>query len=141
MQFLSKTFRSEMLSRIYCKKNTRKTLFPLFSLILVIALLISCSGDSLEVSLTFLEKNHDTEWILSGPDLSVYIKINNDTDHLIEQWSYDKESDCYHYNSNIFNPGDYQILENTENYLVISCDAIFGDCEKMMFPNPNLKKF
>ncbi|WKK66485.1 hypothetical protein [Lutimonas zeaxanthinifaciens] len=133
MQITKRTFPSEIVTRIFRTKNRNKFASRLFSTFLLFCLLISCSDDIDEVSLTFLEKNHNTQWVLSHPELSVYIRINNEQDHLIEQWRYDSELECYEYNSNIFNPGDYQIMENTEDQLVVSCDAILGNCNKLTF--------
>ena len=133
MQFINRTFPSKIVSRIFKTKNINKLVSHLISTLLLFSLLTSCSDDTDEISLTFLEKNHNTQWVLSHPELSVYIRINNEQDHLIEQWRYDDELKCYEYNSNIFIPGDYQIIENTEDQLVVSCDAILGNCNKLTF--------
>lgn len=82
---------------------------------------------------TFLEKHDGTEWLLSNDDIMVYIRINNDMEQLIEQWRFDYELNCFIYNSNILNPGNYQIRENSRDTLVIDCDIILGDCECMTF--------
>lgn len=103
---------------------------------LLFSLQLSCTDDSedtVEVFETFLEKNHQTEWILSDPELIVYIRINDDETHLIEQWSYVTDKGCYEYNANIFLHGDYRILENSENLLIVGCDPVLGDCDKLAF--------
>ena len=105
----------------------------LLFLFFIFNLFFSCSDDAEEVYSTFLEKNNHTEWVLSNPDLIVYIRLNIEKDHLIEQWRYLKTVDCYEYNSNIFIPGDYQILENSEDQLVVSCDPFLGDCLRLTF--------
>lgn len=82
---------------------------------------------------TFLEKHDGTEWLLSNDDITVYIRINNDMEKLIEQWRFDHELNCFIYNSNIMNPGNYQIKENSRDTLIIDCDIILGDCDCMTF--------
>ena len=98
---------------------------------------ITCSEDTIDEVIaepqTFLEKNDGTQWLLSNKDITVYIRINNDNVHLIEQWRMSGELDCYNYNANIFNPGYYTIKENSANKLVIDCDPVLGDCECMTF--------
>lgn len=98
---------------------------------------ISCSDDTIdETSVdfkTFLEDNDGTAWLLSKDDTTLYIRINNDTILLIEQWIFNNELNCYTYNANIFNPGYYTIKENSINKLVIDCDPILGDCDCMTF--------
>jgi hypothetical protein len=103
------------------------------ALLLILSMLPSCADDPEEVFQTFLQKNDNTQWALSDGDLIVYIRINDDDMHLIEQWRYIREMECYEYNSNIFIPGNYAILENSENQLVVSCDPFLGDCEQLTF--------
>lgn len=93
---------------------------------------ISCSeeGDDFQ---SFLEKNDGTEWILFNDDITVYIRLNNNKTNLIEQWSYNKESDCYDYNPNIFIPGDFNIKENSIDILIIRGDIILSDYDYMTF--------
>mgnify|MGYP001828522091 CR=1 FL=1 len=104
-------------------------------LLLSLSIINSCSDDSEEdliiVSQNFLEKNDKTEWLLSKENMSVYIRLNKDINPLIEQWSYQSDLDCYVYNANIFQPGNFTIKENSAEKLVIDCDAIFGDCDCM----------
>lgn len=104
-----------------------------FLLILMVSsVLFSCSdqGDDFQ---SYLEKNDGTEWLLSNEDLIVYIRFNNNETHLIEQWSYNKEIDCYEYNANIFSPGDFKIEENSIDKLIIQGDIILSDFENMTF--------
>ena len=133
MEIINRTSPSAKKSRKPKINSISNIVFQLFLSFLLFALIGSCSDDIDEVSLTFLEQNNNTQWVLSNPELSVYIRINDDQDRLIEQWRYVSETDCYEYNSNIFIPGDYQIMENTEDQLVVSCDAILGDCNKLTF--------
>ena len=93
---------------------------------------LSCSdeGDDFQ---SFLEKNDGTEWLLLNDDITVYIRFNNNDINLIEQWSYNKEADCYEYDPNIFIPGDFEIKENSIDKLIIEGDFILSDYEYMTF--------
>lgn len=101
------------------------------------AIYLACSDDTEDEfnneSQTFLEKHNGTEWLLSNDEITVFIRINNDMQKLIEQWRFDQEMNCFIYNSNILNPGNYQIKENTRDTLIIDCDMILGDCDFMTF--------
>lgn len=115
------------------KIHLTETIALLFTSILIaFSFMFSCSdeGDDFQ---TFLEKNDGTEWILLNDDLTVYIRLNKNKLHLIEQWSYNKESECYEYNPNIFSPGDFEIKENSIDKLVIQGDVILSDYEFMTF--------
>lgn len=133
MKNINRTFVSDLAKWIPGLNSVKNKLIFFFSTLLICTTLLCCTDDQDQVFRTFLEQNNNTEWVLSNPELSVYIRINNDQAHLIEQWRYDIEKDCYEYNPNIFNPGDYQIMENTEDQLIVSCDAILGDCDKLTF--------
>lgn len=132
MKIIQRIFSAKILALSSCRKSIKKLPY-LISLFLLFSMQLSCTDDTNEVFVTFLEKNHKTEWILADPDLIVYIRINDDETHLIEQWSYNDRMDCYEYNANIFLLGDYQILENSENLLVVGCDPVLGDCDKLSF--------
>ena len=131
------TFPSEIwswISSLLAKMNLSKiNVLRLTLLFLISQLFFSCSDDPEEVYSTFLQKNNHTEWVLADPDLTVYIRMNIEKEHLIEQWRYLNDKDCFEYNSNIFIPGDYQILENSEDQLVVSCDPFLGDCLSLTF--------
>ena len=45
---------------------------------------------------------------------------------------FNDELNYYSYNSNIFNPGNFTIKENSIDILVIDCDPIVGDCDYMV---------
>ena len=115
----------------------KKIAFYVTLLITVFSISIYCSDDTADEPFedfqTFLEKYDGTEWVLSNEDIKLYIRLNTDTLQLIEQWSFHDELNCYIYNPNILNPGNYKILENSANTLVIDCDAILGDCDYMTF--------
>lgn len=111
-----------------------KKIISLFYCLILIVLTFatSCSdeGDNFQ---SFLEKNDGTEWLLLNEDLIVYIRLNRNKSNLLEQWSYNKELDCYDYNSNIFSPGDFEIKENSIDKLIIQGDMILSDFELMTF--------
>ena len=114
-----------------------KTAIFITLILTLFCLSFSCSDDTIdEINVdfkTFLEENDGTEWLLSKDDIKVYIRLNNDSIQLIEQWRFNSELNCYAYNSNIFSPGSYTIKENSKNKLVIDCDPILGDCDCMTF--------
>ena len=129
-RFLTSMSMSSFLKMYLVKKS------PLYiTLILaVFTFFLSCSdrGDDFQ---TFLEKYDGTEWLLSknNMDITVYIRLNNYSNKLIEQWSYNGEFDCYTYNPNIFIPGNFEIKENSMNKLVVQCDEVLGPFESMAF--------
>ena len=100
----------------------------LFLFLMPFLFLISCAEEDDDLR-TFLEKNDGTEWVLQNDSLKVFIRLNNDKEHLIEQWSFDKNSECYVYNPNIFSPGDFEIRENSIDQLVVLGDVILSDFE------------
>lgn len=106
---------------------------PLVCLVLIaLTNSLSCADEGADLQ-SFLEKNDGTEWLLLNDDLTVYIRFNNNEINLIEQWSYDKEFDCYEYDPNIFTPGDSEIKENSIDKLMIEGDVILSDYETMSF--------
>lgn len=118
---------------LFSKIHFFRIIILFFSLIVMVSsALFSCSdqGDDFQ---SYLEKNDGTEWLLSNEDLIVYIRFNNNDTHLIEQWSYNKEINCYEYNANIFSPGDFKVTENSINKLIIQGDIILSDFENMTF--------
>lgn len=111
--------------RIHLFKNA---VWQIIFIILSFSSLFSCADDDNDFQ-TFLEKNDGTEWVLQNENLKVYIRLNNNKDHLIEQWSYNEKIDCYDYNPNIFSPGDFEIKENSSDQLIILGDVILSDFE------------
>jgi len=111
-----------------------KKIIPLsyYLILIVLTVVISCSDEGEDFQ-SFLEKNDGTEWLLKNENLIVYIRLNINESILLEQWSYNKESDCYDYNSNIFSPGDFEIKENSIDKLSIQGDMILSDFELMTF--------
>lgn len=94
--------------------------------------MFSCADDTDEFY-TFLEKNDGTEWLLNNDSLQVYIRINNNSENLIEQWYYISEMNCFDYNSNIFSAGECVIKENSTDRCVIAGDMVLSDYEYMTF--------
>jgi hypothetical protein len=120
-------FSKEKISFVYgvfCK--------AMFLLLVILSYTCSGSGDDFQ---TFLEKNDGSEWQLKNDSLMVFIRINNNSENLIEQWYYQEEMKCYDYNSNIFVPGDCEIRENSFDCFVIEGDMIISDYETMTFVN------
>jgi len=114
------------------KHFIKKTSLIVCLILIVFTNFLSCSDEGDDFQL-FLEKNDGTEWLLMNEDLTVYIRFNNNKTNLIEQWSYNKEFDCYEYNPNIFIPGDIEINENSIDKLIIKGDYILSDYEYMTF--------
>lgn len=108
-----------------------------YVLLIIVSSFFSCTetdNDLIDIDLKdFLNKNNGTEWLLSNKDLSVFIRLNNNPEKLIEQWEYHEEQGCYEYNSNIFSPGTLKILENNSSELRIEGDPVLSDYECMTF--------
>jgi hypothetical protein len=102
-----------------------KTLFlkhKIISFFLIISLAVSfngCGSDSDE-RLTFLENHADSEWKFSDDNIGVtlYVKINNSQTSPFEFWISILDELCYIHES-IDDDGNVEILENTENKLVV----------------------
>ena len=106
------------------------------SLILILfALLFSCTNTNDDIGdidfEDFLQKNDGTEWLLANDELKVFIRLNNDQEHLIEQWKFQEEQECYEYNANIFSPGTSRIIENETSELMIEGDPVLSDYQHM----------
>ena len=114
------------------KHFIKKTSLIVCLILIVFTNFLSCSDEGEDFQ-SFLEKNDGTEWLLLNDDIIVYIRFNNNEINLIEQWSYNRELDCYDYNANIFVPGDFEIKENSINKLIIEGDYILSDYEYMTF--------
>lgn len=103
--------------------------------LIILAFIFACtnSNDDLQdIDLVdFLEKNNGTEWMLTNDDLKVYIRLNDNPEHLIEQWSYNERQECFEYNANIFSPGTLKIIENETNELMVEGDPVLSDYEHM----------
>ena len=137
-----------MLGEKTFKKNRRSNSITYFRsvfsglllslLVILNVYLLSCADDSIdsvEDFQTFLEKNDGSEWLLRNDTLKVFIRINNNETHLIEQWYYLEESNCFNYNPNIFIPGDCSIKENSNECLIVRGDIILSDFDYMTFSN------
>lgn len=106
-----------------------------FIILTLFVFILACTNTSDDVqnihNVDFLYKNDGTEWLLSNDDLKVYIRLNDDVEQLIEQWSYQEDLDCYEYNPNIFSPGNLRIVENLTNEMTIEGDPVLNDYEHM----------
>ena len=134
--FLEKPHRKDNPIRAV-SKGVLNRLIPIVGLIfLTLSLQLFCTDeDGVEDFQTFLEKNDGSEWMLKNDSLNVYIRINNNDKHLIEQWYFRSELKCYDYNPNIFVPGDCKILENSADCLMVRGDYILSDFDSMTFSN------
>ncbi len=75
----------------------------------------SCSSDDDDdSSLTFLEKYDGTKWV-NTDEFTIYIRLNNNTNKLVEQWVLFGE--CYFYNYD-FESDNLEIIENSDNSLI-----------------------
>lgn len=90
-------------------------------LLILLGLIISlnsCNTDD-ETSNTFLKKYDGTSWIVPIGEETIYIRINDDLNTFIEEWEYRDSDDCYEYEDHFFEEGTYEIIENSENKLII----------------------
>ena len=114
----------------------KRLILGLGLIFLTLSLNLFCTDeDDIEDFQTFLEKNDGSEWMLKNDSLNVYIRINNNDEHLIEQWYFRSELKCYDYNPNIFVPGDCKIMENSADCLTVRGDYILSDFDSMTFSN------
>ena len=111
--------------------------FNIKKILFIFILFFSCTADRGEDLRSFLEKNDGTEWRLINEDLTVYIRLNNDLEHLIEEWSFEEILICYKYDPNIFSPGSFNIRENSLNQLIVEGDIVLSDFECMTFTRQN----
>lgn len=104
--------------------------------LIILTSFFSCADSETDLSdvdlINFLNKNNGTEWLLNNDDLKVYIRLNDDSEQLIEQWKFQEEGACYEYNSNIFFPGTSKILQNNTSELRIEGDPVLSDYECMI---------
>jgi hypothetical protein len=85
--------------------------------------LFSCSDDSNDKSTSFLAKNGGTSWKIVDPSsgASIYAHINNNEANPFEIWAAFAAETCFIYQS-IDDSGSVEVLENTENKVVIRID-------------------
>jgi len=81
-------------------------------------LFVSCDDDGDDIS--FLEKHGDSLWKISEGGGTVYAQINNSVTNPLELWASLFDA-CYIYES-ISGTGNVEVLENTENKVVIKVD-------------------
>ncbi len=84
--------------------------------------LFSCSDDDNDVEKSFLEKHGGSVWKFEEPvsGAAIYAQINNTESNPFEIWiSFD--GNCFIYES-IIDAGNVEVLENTENKVVIRID-------------------
>ena len=75
-----------------------------------------CSDDDDDItSQTFLEKYDGTKWV-NDDELTIYIRLNNNTNKLIESWFL--FGDCYFYDYDFESQG-VEIVENSKDKLII----------------------
>ena len=95
-----------------------------FSLtLLMIFAVASCNDDDDGDIVSFLDKHGDTQWKFQDPgsDTVLYLRINDSQTNPFELWLTFLANSCYVYQS-VEDDGTPEILENTENKLVIRVD-------------------
>lgn len=96
--------------------------FYFFILLGLIVSFNGCSDDDDITSQTFLEKLDGTKWVytelIDDNEFSIYIRINNNTNKLIEQWYFVFEDDCYYYGYDSVS-GNMEIIENSNDKLIL----------------------
>ena len=93
-----------------------------FTLLMILAV-VSCNDDDDDNMVSFLDKHGDTQWKFQDPnsDTVLYLKINDSQANPFELWLTFLANSCYVYQS-VEDDGTPEILENTENKLVIRVD-------------------
>ena len=109
--------------------NFKNNFFYLFVLLGLIISLNSCSSDD-ETTKTFLEKYDGTSWLVPVSEETIYIRINDDLINFIEEWEYHESNDCYEYEDDFFDEGTFEVVENSENKLIIEYNYE-GDTETL----------
>ena len=91
--------------------------------LLMIFALASCNDDDDDNMLSFLDKHGDTQWKFQDPnsDTVLYLRINDSQANPFELWLTFLANSCYVHQS-VEDDGTPEILENTENKLVIRVD-------------------
>ncbi len=105
--------------------NINAALRPLKMLslsLLMIFAVAACSDDEDDVT-SFLDKHGNTQWRFQDTDSQtvLYLRINDSQTNPFELWLSLLQSTCYVYQS-VEDDGTPEILENTENKLVIRVD-------------------
>ena len=93
-----------------------------FTLLMIFAV-VSCNDDDDDNMVSFLDKHGETQWKFQDPnsDTVLYLKINDSQANPFELWLTFLANSCYVYQS-VEDDGTPEILENTENKLVIRVD-------------------
>ena len=91
--------------------------------LLMIFALAACNDDDDGDMISFLDKHGDTQWKFQDPnsDTVLYLRINDSQANPFELWLTFLANSCYVYQS-VEDDGTPEILENTENKLVIRVD-------------------
>lgn len=91
--------------------------------LLMIFALAACNDDDDDNVISFLDKHGDTQWKFQDPnsDTVLYLRINDSQANPFELWLTFLANSCYVYQS-VEDDGTPEILENTENKLVIRVD-------------------
>ena len=91
--------------------------------LLMIFALAACNDDDDDNMISFLDKHGDTQWKFQDPnsDTVLYLRINDSQANPFELWLTFLANSCYVYQS-VEDDGTPEILENTENKLVIRVD-------------------
>ena len=91
--------------------------------LLMIFAVASCNDDDDGDIVSFLDKHGDTQWKFQDPgsDTVLYLRINDSQTNPFELWLTFLANSCYVYQS-VEDDGTPEILENTENKLVIRVD-------------------
>lgn len=99
--------------------KVKPTYLKMFGLLMMLSsLFVACDDDGDDIS--FLEKHGESLWKISESGGTIYAQINNSTTNPLELWASLFET-CYIYES-ISGAGSVEVLENTENKLVIRLD-------------------
>lgn len=94
-----------------------------FALVVLMAFsFMACSDDNDDGS-SFLEKNGGTVWKFEEATFgaTTYAQINNSESNPFEAWQSLFEDSCFFY-INFADEGDVEVVENTENKLVLRVD-------------------
>lgn len=107
----------------YSIEVSLRTLKVLSFTLLMILAVVSCNDDDDNDRVSFLDKHGDTQWKFQDPnsDTLLYLRINDSQTNPFELWLTFLANSCYVYQS-VEDDGTPEILENTENKLVIRVD-------------------
>lgn len=104
--------------------KVRPIYLRMFGLLMMLScLFIACDDDGDDIS--FLEKHGESLWKISEGGGTVYAQINNSVSNPLELWASLFDA-CYIYES-ISGAGNVEVLENTENKLVLRIDEGTND--------------